>query len=184
MEERGQVLPFTAVMVMLAGLACLFLGRIGGAAVARAQAVTAADAAALAGAAGGREAARASAAANGARLTRYEEFGTDARVVVELGGARASARGRREPAAKGPVGAAPAMRAALARAEQLLGRAVPVVTPGPGDPRQGRHRSGLAIDVPRSFVTRLAPVALQAGLCQTNVDAHPVHFELCRQGLP
>ncbi|MEO7836175.1 MAG: hypothetical protein ABIS21_00870, partial [Acidimicrobiales bacterium] len=95
MEERGQVLPLMALLVVAAGVVCLVLGRLGGAAVARAQAVTAADAAALAGSASGREAARQSATANGALLVNYEEFGFDSRVEVELGGARASARARR-----------------------------------------------------------------------------------------
>ena len=67
-RERGSVAPLLAVLVVAAGAAALGLGRIGGAAVARAQARTAADAAALAGAADGEQAARAIATANGARL--------------------------------------------------------------------------------------------------------------------
>lgn len=185
MEERGQVLPFVALMVMVVGVACLVLGRLGGAAVARAQAVTAADAAALAGAAAGREAARASAAANGGRLIGYEELGLDTRVEVDLGGARAAARARRPPAgAPGASGLAPGMRAALARAEQLIGRSLPVGRPTGGDPGMGRHRSGLGVDVPAAAVARLAEVAARAGLCQPYPETHPVHFELCPHGVP
>lgn len=185
MEERGQVLPLVALMVVGAGLACLVLGRLGGAAVARAQAVTAADAAALAGAAGGRSAAKVSASANGARITEFEELGLDTRVEVELGGARASARARRWPTAPPvPGGMAAGLRAAVARAEQLLGRAVPVVRPAAGDRALARHRAGLAIDVPDWFVARLAPVASEAGMCQPQAESHPVHFELCAHGLP
>lgn len=82
-------------MIVVMGMGCLALGRIGGAAMARAQAVTAADAAALAGAADTKEAAASAAVWNGARLLSYEELGTDVRVRVELGGARATARARR-----------------------------------------------------------------------------------------
>ncbi|MDP9404289.1 MAG: hypothetical protein M3P85_13400, partial [Actinomycetota bacterium] len=142
-------------------------------------------AAALAGAAGGREEARASAAANGARLVGYEELGLDTRVDVELGGARASARARRRPgAASTSSGLAPGLRAAVARAEQLVGRSLPVARPPSADPGSSRHRAGLAVDVPSWLVARLAPVAAQAGLCQPYPDAHPVHFELCPQGVP
>jgi len=98
-SERGQVLPLVALVMVVAGLACLALGRLGGVAVARAQAATAADAAALAGAAAGREAAVEAAGRNGGRLTTYERLGTDTRVEVEFGGVRATARARRSPAA-------------------------------------------------------------------------------------
>ncbi|HUP70460.1 MAG TPA: hypothetical protein VM142_11685 [Acidimicrobiales bacterium] len=179
------MLPLVALMVVGAGLACLVLGRLGGAAVARAQAVTAADAAALAGAAAGRGAARVSATANGARMTKYEELGLDTRVEVKLGGAHASARARRRPAAPaGSAGMAAGLRAAVARAEQLLGRPVPLSRPAVDDPGRVRHRAGLAIDVPAWLVARLAPVASQAGLCQPYPEAHPIHFELCAHGVP
>src|SRR5438128_2221470 len=55
--ERGSVLPLVAVGILVAGGAVLLLGRMGTAAVDRASARTAADAAALAGAAEGRAAA-------------------------------------------------------------------------------------------------------------------------------
>ncbi len=210
-DEGGQVLPLMAVLIVMVGLGCLALGRVGGAAVARAQAVTAADAAALAGAAEGREAASSAAQWNGARLVSYEQLGTDARVGVELGGARAVARARRTPAlgpTLGPGGAsqeglAPAVQAALARARALLGTAVPVTSgyrsparqaalyanrhnnPYPvARPGTSRHELGMAVDVPLSFVPRLLSVAAQVGLCHPYPVTDPVHFELCARRLP
>jgi hypothetical protein len=181
-RERGQVLPLLTLVIVLAGLVCLAAGKLGGAAVARAQAVTAADAAALAGAAAGEGEARRAAAANGARLTGYQAAGTDARVEVTLGRAEAAARARRS--GNDPdEGLAPALRAALARAAQLLGGPVPTVPPAPGLPQPGdaaaRHRRGLAVDVAVPAVARLAAMASQAGLCQPYPESHPTHFQLC-----
>jgi hypothetical protein len=93
------VLPVLALAVVVAGGCALLLGRMGEAAVHRAQARTAADAAALAGAAEGEGAARAVAEANGARLVRFEALGSDTRVTVRVGRAEAVARARRAPAA-------------------------------------------------------------------------------------
>lgn len=196
-QEQGQVLPLVALMVVLAGLVCLAAGKLGGAAVARAQAATAADAAALAGAAAGRPAALQAAGVNGGRVTSYEQLGADARVEVELGEASATARARRsgggpngQPGLGGltPGGLAPAVRAALARAAQLVGRPVPLVTSPPGAALPGdaatRHTRGLAVDVVPTFVAQLAPVAAGAGLCQPYPESHPVHFELCGYRLP
>lgn len=181
-RERGQVLPLLTVVIVVAGLMCLAAGRLGGKAVGEAGAATAADAAALAGAAEGWRAAEELAAANGARLTDFDRMGQDTRVQVERAGAVATARARRSGA--GPRGGhAPAMRAALARAAQLLGAPVPVVPPPAGTDLPGdaaaRHDRGLAVDVPPSFVATLAPVAAGAGLCRPYPEAHPVHFELC-----
>ncbi|MGI8686869.1 MAG: hypothetical protein ACR2MO_17560 [Acidimicrobiales bacterium] len=190
-QERGQVLPLVTLVIVAAGLVCLAAGKLGGAAVARAQAATAADAAALAGVAAGRAAAVEAAAANGGTVTDYKEAGADARVEVEVGRATATARARRSGG--GSTGAtaggpAPAMRAALARAAQVLGRTVAVVAPRPdaiepGD-AEARHERGLAVDVPASFVATLAPVAAGAGLCQPYPTVHPVHFEVCGYRLP
>lgn len=211
LDEEGQVLPLMTVLIVVVGLACLALGRVGGAAVARAQAVTAADAAALAGAARGREAAASAARWNGARLVSFEELGSDARAQVELGGARAVARARRAPVADPAVvtggasqqGLAPAMQAALARAQALLGTAVPITSgyrspahqaalyanrhdnPYPvAPPGTSRHERGLAVDVPLSFVPRLRSVTAQVGLCHPYPMSDPVHFELCARRLP
>lgn len=185
MEERGQVLPLVAVLVVAAGVVCLVVGRLGGAAVARAQAVTAADAAALAGAAEGRQAARLAAEANGARLDRFQQRGPDARAEVAFGMARATAAARRRAGGGGPAGGlAPALRAALARLEQLVGRRVAIVPAGSGDLAAGRHRAGMAFDVAAWMLPSVTPAAAGAGLCQPHPDTHPVHFELCPDRLP
>jgi len=188
-RERGQVLPLVTLVIVVAGLVCLAAGRLGGAAVARAQAATAADAAALAGAAAGRNAAVEVARANGGTVTGYREVGAEARVEVELGRATATARARAAGGGGGGGdGPAPAMRAALSRVAQLLGRNVPVVAPPPGTAQPGdagaRHERGLAVDVPATFVAALAPVASGAGLCQPYPTVHPVHFEVCGYRLP
>jgi len=184
-REHGQVLPLLTLVIVVAGGLCLAAGRLGGAAVDEARAATAADAAALAAAAAGPGAAAEVAAANGARLSRVETAGTDTRVSVEVGaGATASARARRSAPERG--GPAPALRAALARAAQLVGAAVPVVAPPPGETALGdavaRHGRGLAVDVQASFVATLVPVAARAGLCRPYPEAHPTHFELCSWG--
>lgn len=92
---EGQVLPLVAIVVLTAGIAVVWVARIGEAAVVRARARTAADAAALAGAAEGRPAAAAAAAANGARLVAFRDDGAAVTVRVRIEGAEASARARR-----------------------------------------------------------------------------------------
>ena len=91
------------------------------------------------------------------------------------------------------------MRAALARAEQLLGRPVPITSgyrsteaqaqlyanraanPYPvAPPGSSMHERGLAIDVPADFVPQLLTVAPRAGLCQPYPADDPIHFEVCR----
>jgi hypothetical protein len=174
--ERGQVLPLIALIMVVAGLAVVAIGKMGGAAVDRAQAATAADAAALAGAAEGKDAARALAEANGGRLAGYEEVGDDARVRVEVGDAVAPARARREGGGGEPWsgagirrGVAPAMAAALVRAGQLLGGPVPVVEV---------VAPGLEVRVAAGFAERLAALGAGAGLCQP-APADPMRFGLC-----
>ena len=92
--ERGSLLPLLAVILLVAALLAIAVGRLGEAALARAHARTAADAAALAGAADGRGAAETTAAANGARLLVFEHRGRDVRVTVQWRRARATARAR------------------------------------------------------------------------------------------
>lgn len=192
--------------MVLAGVCIVLLARVGGAATDRAQARNAADAAALAGAAEGRAAARALAEANGAELLSYADVGLDTVVRVRLGVAEASGRARRSGDRDGGAaggngstkGLAPAMLAALARAEQLLGQPVPITSgyrsteqqaalyanradnPYPvAAPGSSMHERGLAIDVPLDFVPRLLAVAPKAGLCHPYPDDDPVHFEVC-----
>ena len=212
--ERGSVLPLFALVVLAAGGLLLGLGRLGGAAVERAQARTAADAAALAAALDGPEAAEALAAANGARLESVTVDGPDVEVVVTLGDARAPARARQAPGSSpaGPDGGAggrgstaglhPGLVAALAEAERLLGRVIPITSgyrsaamqralwanrqhnPYPvARPGTSAHERGLAVDVPRTFAPVLASVAARTGLCQPLPVSDPVHFELCRPSL-
>ena len=175
----------------------------------RAHARTAADAAALAGAVDGEEAARALAESNGADLLSFEQHGGEVVVRVQVGGADAYARARatgvrRGPTSGGPdgggdrAGLAPAMLAALARADGLLGRPVavvsglrtraeqealwerrhtnpyPVARPGTSD-----HERGAAVDVARADVPGLLAVAADAGLCQPLPATDPVHFVVC-----
>src|SRR5688572_30331578 len=132
-SERGSATPLLALVVLAAGGLCLGLGRMGGVAVARAQARTAADAAALAGAAEGRDAAEQVADANGARLTDWSEEGSAVEVSVAIGEVGARARAERVAAPRvgpggGPAatGLHPSMVRALAAAERLLGRPVPI----------------------------------------------------------
>lgn len=178
-HERGQVAPLLALLTVVVGLACLGLGRFGGWAVELAQARTAADAAALAGAAAGESAARRLAEANGARLTRFESAGTDVRVeATRASGASYHARARRdspEPAARSTL--APALRATLVRAEELLG--TPIIATV-----TSIHDRGRGVEVGAAVAEQLAPVAAGVGLCQPHPDSRPAHFELCARRLP
>jgi hypothetical protein len=89
-------MPLYAVILAVACGAILLLGQLGQLAHRRAQARTAADAAALAGATSGREVADDVAAENGAVLEGYIEHGTDVDVRVRIGSTHANARARRE----------------------------------------------------------------------------------------
>ena len=206
MEEQddGQVLPLVALVMVAAALAVIALGRLAGETATRARATAAADAAALAGAVDGEDGARRLAHANGASLATFERLGaSDVRVRVDHAGVIASARARRYSAAdpgsgRGRDALAPALRAALARAEQLLGRRVPITSgsrsggeqlrlwrdrasnPYPvAPPGTSAHERGMAIDVPATFAADLARVGPQAGLCRPLPESDPVHFELC-----
>lgn len=95
MRQRGQALPLLTVVVAMAALVVIGLGRLGAVVVARAEAQTAADAAALAGAMHGRSAADRLAAANGGRLLSWTAAGTEVDVVAEVRGEHARARARR-----------------------------------------------------------------------------------------
>jgi hypothetical protein len=205
--------PLLAALLAVAAAVALVLAQLGAAAVHRARARTAADAAALAGAAEGEDAADRLADANGAEVLGFSRDGDEVVVEVRVGDvtAWASARGSRlPPTPAGPrpgvpggvggdrAGLAPAMVAALARADALLGRAVtvasglrtraeqqalwdrrhtnpyPVARPGTSD-----HETGLAVDVPRAEVPDVLAVAALAGLCQPLPESDPVHFVVC-----
>ena len=160
-SERGQVVPLLAAVIVFAGLAILALAHLGGGAVDRAQARRAADAAALAGAAEGEGAASRLADANAASLSRYSTSGNDTEVVVRLGDARAIAKARREGGGLGlrPGDPAPALRAALARATQLLGHRPAIV-----------RARGVTVDLTPAGYSELAPRAVEAGLCPSGVN--------------
>jgi len=164
--ERGQAVPLLAALVVIAGLAMIALAHLGGGAVERAAARRAADAAALAGAAEGRGAADRLAAANDASIRRYDESGRDAEVVVRFGEARAIARARRESGGLGakPGDPSPALRAALARAAQILGHKPGVV-----------RARGITVDLTPDGFTELAPRASEAGLCPSG----PSQMRVC-----
>jgi hypothetical protein len=94
-DERGQAVPLALAVVAVAVVVLLALVPLGEAATERAQARTAADAAALAGAAEGEDAARDVAEANGGELTSWRAEGRDVWVEVRVGAARAAAKTRR-----------------------------------------------------------------------------------------
>jgi hypothetical protein len=206
--ERGQVVPLMLVVLVLAAVAGVVVAQVAAASIERGHAQMAADAAALAGAAEGRPTAEALAEANGAELSGYVERGVAVEVDVRF--RRASARATAEAVTTTPApgggdrhGLAPAVAAALARADALLGRSVPVVSgyrspaeqealwqrrhqnPYPvAPPGTSLHEVGLAVDVPTTFVSTLLTVATQAGLCQPLPETDPIHFEPCPQTRP
>lgn len=203
-RERGSIVPLVALLVVLVGVLCLGIGRLGGAAVAASRARTAADAAALAGAAAGRGEAAVVAKANGATLVDAEEDGDTFTAVVRLGDEEARARAESQHVVSGAGGAAragldPALVAALTRAGERLGAPVPITSGWRSAAHQqalwarratnrypvarpgtSPHERGLAVDVALAIVPRLAAIAADVGLCWPLPRADPVHFELCR----
>ena len=206
-DDHGQAVPLAAAMVAVVTIALVGLVPAAQALADRARARTAADAAALAGAVDGEHTARALARDNGAELVDFERTGDEVVVGVRLGDVEARARAhvtRRPATSPGPEGSgdraglAPAMLAALARADGLLGYPVhvvsglrtraeqqdlwdrrhtnpyPVAPPGTSD-----HERGLAVDVPRDAAAALAAIGPLAGLCQPLPETDPVHFVVC-----
>jgi hypothetical protein len=162
------VLPLVAATVVLIGLLAAAVAHEGARAVGRARAQAAADAAALAGAGQGRAAADELAAANGSTILDYVETGTHVRVeVVDRRGERAvaeAAAGKTDPTED----LAPAMRAALARATQVLGSAVSPVALDPG---------GLSVQLARPVTAALTDRGAETGLCP--IAGRPDWFEIC-----
>lgn len=202
-SDAGQALPLVLVALVLAGAVLLAVGGLADRAIADARARTAADAAALAGAAEGEAAARSVAEANGATVVAWAEAGAQVRVEVAIGDRHAVAAAERvgpPPGADGGStdGLTPELLAAIARAEALLGRPIPITSgwrspaqqqwlwdhratnPYPvARPGTSKHERGLAIDVALWFVPELLTVAPQVGLCHPLPVSDPVHFELC-----
>jgi hypothetical protein len=102
-DERGQVLPFVAGVIVIASVAMVLVVHLGRAATDRARARTAADAAALAGAAEGRAAAESVAAANHAAVESYIELADGVQLRVRVGQARATARAARTTSSCSPA---------------------------------------------------------------------------------
>jgi len=207
-DDRGQAMPLAAAMVAVVAVALVGLVPVGRALADRARARTAADAAALAGAVEGEQAARELAIGNGGELIGFERTGQEVIVRVRVGAvdayARARATTRAVGAGPGPgsggerAGLAPAMLAALARADGALGRPVEVVSglrtraeqqalwerrhanPYPvARPGSSDHERGQAVDVTRSDADDLAAIAQLTGLCQPLPATDPVHFVVC-----
>jgi hypothetical protein len=148
------------------------------------------------------------AVANGGSLESFESGGGEVRVRVRVGAHTASSRARGEARASiarptAGEGLAPALRAALDRASQLLGRPVPVTSgfrscqdqqrlwagraenPYPvAPPGSSMHERGLAVDVAPAVADDLAVVGPGVGLCRPYPRMDPVHFELCDRRLP
>jgi hypothetical protein len=167
--ERGQLLPFMAMVLTLVLFAALALVRVSARATHVARAEAAAEAAALAAAEGGGEpAARQWVTLNHGRLVSYVSDGASVTVVAEVDGARGEARAAPAPAAQDDLDAG--LRAALVRAGQLMGGPVPL-TSVTGD--------GLAVDVSVAALAELVPLADQAGLCRPDIDGHATRFDVC-----
>lgn len=98
--SRGQATPLWAIVLVLVALLLVPVALLARATIERAEAQSAADAAALAGAlatdGSGEADARAIADRNGARLESYRRVGDTIEVTVVVGGRRASARAVRE----------------------------------------------------------------------------------------
>lgn len=94
-HDDGQILPMTAVVMVVVVIAAVLVVRLGLQVDRRARAQSAADAAAIAGATEGEDVAGAVSEANGATLESFVVRGSEVEVVVRLGDERATARARR-----------------------------------------------------------------------------------------
>lgn len=199
-NQHGQAMLLSLVLLFGVVISLAVVVWFGMAATRSAQAQAAADAAALAGATGGSGAARQLASANGAAIERLVRSSSEVEVLVEVEGQSAVARARIVAiAAVRRDGLAPAMIAALARAEQILGfelsirsgfrsradqqrlwdqrdaNPYPVARPG-----TSMHERGLAVDIAIGQVSALAGIATDAGLCHPLPQNDPVHFHVCQ----
>lgn len=150
--DQAQATPLMAAALGLVVLMLLALGPMGRALTDRAQARTAADAAALAGAAQGEGVARDLARANGAELVAYSSGNGEVVVEVQVGDVAARSRARRVQVARAPApgffdvadpgsgrsNLAPSLLEALQRADTLLGQPVPI-TSGFRSPQKQRE---------------------------------------------
>lgn len=200
--EQGSAVVLLLVVGAMASFAVGGFMVLGRDALDATRAQTAADAAALAATTGGEPAARRLAAAGGGTVGIVVVGLGRAEVFVSVGSAGAAAAALRPPPTRGVgsrSGLAPAMLAALTRAEELLGIEVPVVSgyrspaeqrrlwerraenPYPvASPGTSLHERGLAIDVPLRVVNALSRVAALSGLCHPLPERDPVHFSACQ----
>lgn len=182
MDERGQVTPLLAVLVVVIGGLIFGVARFGATTAHASRAQAAADAAALAGAAEDRGAAEAVARLNGAEVVSYDADGREVLVRTRVGEVWSVARARRVGGGRGVVGWVgqessggiasglhPVVRRALEVAAEALHQPVPIA-----------GGSGRAVDVPRSFAARLASVSPRTGLCQLTPQTDPVRFVPCQ----
>ena len=160
--------------------------------------------AARAGAVDGPQGAWVVATGKGGTVVSFDLDGPDVVVAVDVLGVVGHGRARSRAAdlaalvAAGRQGLAPGVLAALARADVLLARPVPVVSgfrstarqaelyagrasnPYPvAPPGSSKHEQGLAVDVPLALAPALAGISASTGLCQPYPRTDPVHFELC-----
>ena len=193
-QTRGQAIVLVAVICWLVAVAALLLAGLGARAIRGARVQAGADATALA-AAVDPASASAVAASNGVVV---ESLTVTDRVEVLVGSSSVRAAAAAELFRSEWRGLQPQFRAALARAEALLGQRIPVVSgfrsradqealwaarhdnPYPvAVPGTSLHERGLAIDVPLAFAPLLAAVGPSAGVCQPLPVSDPVHFVLC-----
>lgn len=193
-DNRGQAIVLVALICWLVAVAALLVAGLGLRAIRGAQVQAAADATALAAAIEPGDA-ESVAAANDAAV---ESVVVTDRVEVVVGSAGVRADAAAELFRPQWRGLQPAFRAALARAEALLGVQIPIVSglrtraeqealwanrhtnPYPvAVPGTSLHERGLAIDVPLGFAPMLAGVGPSAGVCQPLPVSDPVHFVLC-----
>lgn len=200
-NEQGSALFVVVVVAALCAVVVAGLSMVGRAALEAARAQTVADAGALAGSVAGRSGAERVVGEGSGTIVSATSSSYEFDIVVRVGEAAAAARARSQPPTVGVgdrSGLAPAMLAALARAEELGAGSIPVVSgyrsraaqevlwarrvenPYPvALPGTSRHELGLAIDVPLSAVAALARVAALAGLCHPLPERDPVHFIVC-----
>lgn len=203
--QAGSLTTSLAVLVALGFGLFWGVGQLDLAKPFRSRADRVAAAAAGAGAMDGPEAAWLAATASGATLVAFDVNGPDAVVTVDVAGVRAVGRARRKVdsglsggGGAGREGLAPELAAAVARADQLLGRPLPITSglrstarqaalfaarasnPFPvAPPGLSKHESGQAIDVRLDVATQLGGLSAQTGLCRPYPLTDPVHFERC-----
>lgn len=192
-SDRGQAVLLIALVLWLVVGIAVIMGALGQRAVQRARAQAAADAVALAAAAG--VAPDTIAAGNAVVITSVDHV-PDPDVVVSIGDIEAAARAHRTRPELAGLDAR--LRAAIARAELLIGEPIVVVSgfrsradqqrlwaareanPYPvAPPGTSLHELGLAIDVARHQASLLARSADRTGLCQPLPATDPIHFVLC-----